>query len=264
MANPDQSSEQSTWISEGLLIASAPVAAYLLTLSYIGGYASYFQIPMEFISLNLTTLFSVAGNIVFVGMFVCTLFLLFFVLWPHTDGPILWRALRVFPWVALLWIQLIFFGKRWHDWVGTLFVLAFLMMYYFTSPLIGRSSGLSYIEKLREYDSRQSTRALTVGVRMVNTPLGRRIAMVWLWTWFSLTVSSNAGRWAAMWKQEFLVPASSPNCVVLISFGENMIVAPFDRQTKMVERSFSIVKKGEDPKLLLRWEVVGPLQLKKK
>jgi hypothetical protein len=43
-----------------------------------------------------------------------------------------------------------------------------------------------------------------------------------------------------------------------------MIVAPFDGKTKVVERSFSILKKGEDPKPLLRWEVVDPLQLKSK
>jgi len=65
-----------------------------------------------------------------------------------------------------------------------------------------------------------------------------------------------------MWKREFLVPAPPPDTVVLSSFGETMIIAPFDRKTREVERSFSILKKGEDPKLLLRWEVVGPLQLK--
>jgi hypothetical protein len=70
MANYEPPNANSAWISEGLLIASAQVAAYLLTLSYIGGYAGFFQIPTEFISLNLTTLFSVAANIVFVGMFV--------------------------------------------------------------------------------------------------------------------------------------------------------------------------------------------------
>jgi len=68
----------------------------------------------------------------------------------------------------------------------------------------------------------------------------------------------------AKWKQEFLVPVSSPDSVVLSSFGEYLIVAPFDRKTKAVERSFSILKKGEDPKLLLRWELVGPLRLKSK
>jgi hypothetical protein len=134
MANSEQPNANSTWISEGLLIASAPVAAYLLTLSYIGGYVRFFQIPTEFISLNITALFSVAGNIVFVGMFVYVLFLVFFLLWPHTDSPILWRALRVFPFAALLLIQLMFFGKRWHEWVGSLFIFAFLVMHYFTTP----------------------------------------------------------------------------------------------------------------------------------
>jgi len=263
MANSEQSNALSTWISEGLLIALAPVAAYLLTLSYIGGYVGFFNIPTEFISLNLTTLFSVAGNIMFVAMFVYGLFLMFFFLWPHTDSPILKRSLRIFPFAALLWVQLMFFGKRWHEWITTLFFFAVLGLQFFTLPLIGRTTGLSYAEKLSEFDGRESARADTVVGHLINSSLGPRLVTVALWTWVSLVASNNAGRFFAMWKQEFLVPASSPDWVVLSSFGENMIVAPFDRKTKVVERSFSIIKKGEDPKLLLRWEVVGPLRLKK-
>ncbi len=262
MEYSEQSTPSSAWISEGILIASAPVVAYLLTLSYIGGYAGFFQIPTDFISINLSTLFSVAGNIAFVAMLVYGLFLTFFLLWPHTDSPVLKRALHLFPFGALLWIQLIFFGKRLHEWGGTLFVVVLFGMLSFVSPLVGRSKGLSYTEKLREYDRRQSSRPSTVADHLIGSPLGRRLGTVALWAWFSLVASSSAGRFGAMWKQEFLVPASSPDCVVLISYGENMIVAPFDRKTKEVERSFSILKKGEDPKLLLSWEKVGPLQVK--
>jgi len=264
MANSEQSNAQSTWISEGLLIAFAPVTAYILTLSYLGGYVGFFQIPAEFISLNLSTMFSVAGNILLVPMFISLLFLMVFFLWPHSDSPVLNRALRLFPFGALLFIQLLFFQKRWHDWITTLYLFAYLLLQFFVVPLVGRTKGLSYVEKLREFDRRESTRPTTVATNLINSPLGRRLGTVLLWTWFSLVAASDTGRFSAMWKREFLVPASSPDSVVLISFGENMIVAPFDRKTKVVERGFSIIKKGEDPKLLLRWEVVGPLQLKGK
>lgn len=185
-----------------------------------------------------------------------------FLLWPHSDSPILDRALRIFPFTALLIMQVIFFGKHWHEWIGWLSAFAVLLMLFFISPLVGRTRGLSYAEKLLEFDTRQSTWTVTVVFHLMGSTLGRRLGTIWLWAWFSLVACGNAGRFSAMWKQEFLIPSSCLNCVVLSSFGENLIVAPFDRKTKLVERSFSIIKKGEDPKLVLSWEVVGPLQLK--
>lgn len=113
MENSEPSNGVSTWISEGLLIASAPVAVYLLTLSYISGYSSYFNIPMEFLSLNVTTLFAVGGKVLFVGLLTYATFLMLFLLWPHSDSPILKRALTIFPFVALLFIKVMFFGKQW-------------------------------------------------------------------------------------------------------------------------------------------------------
>jgi len=264
VGNSEPSNATLTWISEGLLIACAPVAAYLLTLSYISGYSSYFKIPMEFLSLNVTTLFAVGGNVVTVGLFAYAVFLTLFLLWPHSDSPILKRALMIFPFAALLFIKVMFFGMHWREWGGMLYICAFMSFIFFVVPLMGhKGNSLSYAEKLRESDMREQTRKPTVVVSLVRSTLGRRLSMIWIWGWFALSVSNDAGRFGAMWKQEFLVPASSPDSVVLTSYGENMIVAPFDRKTKVVERSFSILKKGEDPRLLLRWEVIGPLQLKK-
>jgi hypothetical protein len=118
------------------------------------------------------------------------------------------------------------------------------------------------MEKLREDDRRFHSARTTVAHKLLTSDRGRRIIIYYIWIWFSLSAAQNAGRFEAMWKKEFLVPASRPESVILSTFGDNMIVAPFDRKTKEVERSFSILKKGEDPNLLLRWEMVGPLQVR--
>jgi hypothetical protein len=259
IANSEQPASKLTWISEGLVIASAPVGAYLLGLSYIAGYASFFQIPTEFISLNIATLFSIAGAITFVALMVVALFFLLFMFWPHSENPILFRVLTLFPLLALLYLQISFFGRHWHEWISTLLALLILIIQFFVMPLTQRQ-GSAYLEKLREVDKRNSSAPATVVTKFLRNELGRRIGGIWLWAWFALSASHSAGRFEAMWKREFLVPVSSPDTVVLSSYGDMLIVAPFDRKTKSVERSFSMLKKGEDPKLLLRWEVVGPLQ----
>lgn len=262
MANSEQSTVNTNWITESVLIASAPVVAYVLALSYIAGYAGYFDIPTDFISLSVGTLFSVGGHIVSIGLLLFGLFVGFFVWWPHSDSPILWRVKAVSPWAALLLIQLAFFGKRWQEWIANLFLFAVLIAHFFLIPRIGRDQLTTYSQKLRDCDLRKWGSHPTVTDYFFRSSLGGRIITVMFWTWFSLTVSYNGGRFDAMWHQNFLVPASSPDNVVLSSFGESMIVAPFDRKTKEVERSFLILRKGEDPKLLLRWELIGPLKLK--
>lgn len=59
-----------------------------------------------------------------------------------------------------------------------------------------------------------------------------------------------------------MVPASAPGSVVLCTYGDYVILAPFDKQTKEVARAISILKKGDDPRLLLQLERIGPLHLK--
>jgi hypothetical protein len=257
-----QSAATSTWISETVLIASAPVAAYLLTLSYIAGYAGYFNIPTDFISLGITTLFSIGGRVLFLVTLTLLIFVSLFMFWPHSDSPILWRVKRIFPFGVLFIIQLLFFEAHWHEWIGTLWVLALLAAQFFLVPLIGRGNIPTYTKKLMDFDTRQSGTHPTVAEYFFRSGIGSRAATVALWTWFSLSISYSGGRWEAMWHTDYLIPASSPDNVVLSSFGDNMIVAPFDRKTKEVERSFMILKKAEDSTLLLRWEAVGPLHLK--
>jgi len=102
------------WISEGILLASAPVAAYLLGVAYISGYMDFFHIPSDFVSVNATALFSASTGILFVGVIVLLLFTLVFTIWPRSDNPILRRVLIIFPIFALLFIKLMLFGRIWH------------------------------------------------------------------------------------------------------------------------------------------------------
>jgi len=104
-----------TWITEGLLIASAPVAAYLLALNYISGYASYFQIPTEFLYLNVTTMFVAGGKILSIALFISLFVLLVFQFLPARDSPLLRRILAILPWGTLLYIQALFFGRHWNE-----------------------------------------------------------------------------------------------------------------------------------------------------
>jgi hypothetical protein len=249
------------WFTEGLLIAAAPVAAYLLTLNYINGYASYFQIPLEFLSLNVPTMFVVGGKILSASLLVYLFFLLVGRFVPAEDGPLLHRILVILPWVGLLYIQILFFGKKWHEWRETFIFSLLLVAMLFILPLV-HTDKKSYTEKLLEDSRRFHAVRPRLAAMFFRGDGGRRVILYGTWAWFALTASQNAGRFEAMWKTKFLVSASSPETVAICTYGDNTILSTFNRETKEVEQSFSIRKKGDDPNLLLEWQEVGPLRLK--
>jgi len=115
---------------------------------------------------------------------------------------------------------------------------------------------------MRKVEEINTTRNRTVAEHVFGGDLAQKIIALWMWGWIAYSGAQSVGRFNAMHQQEFLVPSSSRDSVVLCAFGDSMIVAPFDRKSKEVTRSFSLVKKGEDSRLLLSWEIVGPLRLK--
>jgi hypothetical protein len=258
---PSQSAgtSKSKWLTEGLVIAAAPVAAYVLALAYISGYAGYFQIPVEFLSLNAGTLFVIGGKILAAAILIYFFLFLIFQFLP-ADSPILARILMLLPWATLVYVESLLFRFPWREWRLKLIILIVLAVELFVFPLMHKDKP-SYAEKLRE-ETRRFNAGRSLAVRMFQSERMTRISMFGFLLYFSLTISSDAGHFEAMWKKEFLIPASAPANVVVSTYGDYLVVAPFDKQTKEIERSFFLLKKGEDPKFVLEWQSVGPLHMK--
>jgi hypothetical protein len=70
MTSPENARQKKTWITEGIIIASTPILGYLLTFIYEKGFAEAFNIPISFISPNLTTVFVVTSALVVVFLFL--------------------------------------------------------------------------------------------------------------------------------------------------------------------------------------------------
>ena len=188
------------------------------------------------------------------------LFLFLILQFLPADSPILARILLLLPWAALIYVEAVFFRFAWREWRMNFIVFSALVLELFIIPFIHKDKP-SYIEKLKE-ETRRFNAGRSLAARMFQS---ERTAWLWIFgmcVWFSLTLTDKGGRFEAMWKTEFLVPSSAPGNVVLCTYGDYMVLAPFDKRTKEVEHSFSLLKKGDDPKLLLQWQSVGPLHIK--
>ena len=61
MENEQQSAR--SWITDGIMIASITSLAYLFSFTYESGYCKSFKIPLDFISLSLTTILVAAEGL---------------------------------------------------------------------------------------------------------------------------------------------------------------------------------------------------------
>jgi hypothetical protein len=211
-------------------------------LSFLIGYCDFFQIPVSFVSLDLPTMLWI-GLRLKDGLFLMLFFTVFAYGWflRSYDHKIANTILLALPYAGLLLLQ-ISEGLPWRDWRWTLVVLAI----YIPSALFFHLVSPPSILRISPDASN----------------IARMASLVLPWLLISNVAAMNMGRAAATSQRNYLVPASAPTTVVLSYFGEKLVVAPFDRSTKEVERSFWVIKTGEDPKRLLRWESVGPLHPK--
>jgi len=78
-------------------------------------------------------------------------------------------------------------------------------------------------------------------------------------------IISISGAWLYGYSQArdqkiFLVRETTPEQVVLRIYGDKLITAPFDKQNKEVRYGyFYITKMGDEPNILIKFDVVGPL-----
>jgi hypothetical protein len=245
------------WFSEGLIIAATPVLAYMITFTYEAGFAAFFGIPSEFISLNLTTFFLVAfylGLIVFLLLAIAALVL---ILTPARDHPLYRRVLGVLPVFLSTVGYIVIFGSYWREWALFLPGVVILIVFLFVLPAVVHRDKGKYVDRLRAADQVVSKSA-SVFDRVMEKG-GSTVVTGFLYVWIILSLSHAAGRSSALRQREFLVTSTSPEMVVLRVYGDNLIAAPLDRERKRVQRSFVILRMAADPKLQLRLERVGPL-----
>lgn len=229
-----------SWLTEGILIASVPVYVYILMLSFVIGYCDFFQIPISFISLNLSTMLWIGLRLELGLIFLVLFIVVMYVVLKLLHNKITEAILILVAYAGLLVLQ-IALRLPWRDWRWTLVLLAFFL----TNTII-----FGFLP------------SPSLHISPLVSNMLRRAFLVLPWLMVSVTVAMDMGRAEATNQRDYLVPASAPTTVVLSHFGETLVVAPFDRSTKEVEPSFWIIKIGEDPKLLLRWESVGPLHPK--
>lgn len=253
--------QRSSWQTVATLFGLAAPISYGAAYLRESGFCSVFGVPYEFIQLNTTTMLiaitSGVGVLFFLYSFADMLYTLSQEGKQKKSGPVRRRVyFNLFSLIFLGFLSALFSPLR-QTWPLMLpFLIAFVLA-QFVAPLITQRHVRGYVNKLEAQDRLEKESPVLLdylirraGITAVSFGL---LLVLFLCTMFFV------GYNAAERQTDFLVPSTHQNWVVLRIYGDNLICAPFDLKAKEVEKTFSIIKLGDEPRPQLRLVKLGPL-----
>lgn len=260
-------------VGEAVVVASAPVAAYLVTLAYMAGQSRYFGFPLELISVDLPDLFIAAGTLLVVGATIWQLARSAFMVRPlprrasrarfYRKG-IARRIINLLSFVlAFLPLPVLYRGYDREVIVGAIVIAALASLYaFFTLGLPWLNRSTSFSEKIAESEKRLSQGDVgfdLLRLRTAEQRLGVGVALALFVVALTSIYSFIAGRGEATSRERYYVISGEPPLAVLRLERDKVIASAFDKECGTLEGPIKVLRFGPDA-LAITPERVGPLR----
>jgi hypothetical protein len=242
-------------LTEGILLAAIPVAAYVCAFLFELGYCDYLGIPMQFISVGKNELIS-SSLFVLVSVLGSVLLIEIMSLIFHGRRAVIFRALvRVFPILLLAGFVILLARRLRPVWWSVIVGAAILLALEFVAPLLEYRTEPSYEAKLKARESALILRSGTLGRRL--GLIGYQSIILSFCVVLFLAACVEWGRGEASTQKSFMVITGPPRMVVLRVYGNFMVTTTWDQKRHLArERSISILA-GAQP--IMIFEDIGPL-----
>jgi hypothetical protein len=245
-------------ISEGLVIAGMPLLGYSVAFAYEYGYASYYGIPWQLISLSLTQVLATAA--ILCWLFITLFFVsnLAFTILSNKKKPnpmlayyfdVLWPVLLYF--VALFLI----FGTHWREWIFFLAFLALFSVLEFGLPLVTQKDKETYMEKLAAAQAAEPRTLFDVAAR---TGWARHFKVL-INISLMLLLARDVGRAEALNKNDYWVDSLRTNMVVLRIYGDTVVSHEYDPKNMRLAGDFLVTKISPTQRLRFQEQSLGHL-----
>jgi hypothetical protein len=262
LSNAEERQLTKPWFTEGIIIAAIPLVAYGLTFAYEYGYATFFDIPIEVINLTLTNVLMLCLIWLMIMVTVFQLSNIVYQIWPKGQKvhPIYLKLQKHIPvWIVVISFLSIY-GTTLKEWVIGVGIILTLIGLDFLRVIIHHQDKQGFREKLIADLNTPEPEGI---LDFLDRRIGASIVTIMIVLFFSFMISIFVGNFEARKKTKFLVINQTQELVVLRTYGDKLICAPFYRTTKEVKRTFIILKMAENPSLTLNPEKVGPLHIEK-
>lgn len=255
------------------IAAALPAAFYLVAFAYEAGYASYFGIPLDWISLTLTDVFVTGAAIVLAFLPLYNVFAILYYFIPSlelfnrwaTPSPIR-RAfargcLSVVIVLVFVTTLLYFSGATWTTAFKTeLQVLVVSSAYFFLEfglPFFTQRDQPTLAAKLEAQERLDSS------VEGFNHWLGRTVGdKVVSWVWgalFGLGITFLLGQKTATTRHKFLVRSGAPRLVLLRTYGSLAVAGVIDEAKPELIRGLMPLNLINGNTSVFSLEDLGPL-----
>ena len=226
-------------ISEGLLLAGLTFLGYLATFIFQASYLSYFNLPIELMSINLKSVL-ISTTIIFVVFAVILNFIDPFYKEIFKPESILKRRLGVLFILVFYTITRAIFYDSISEVKIPLVITGVFAFLYFIMPLIFHRDKTTFIKKL-EADAERLTRndENSIISRLFDLPFARLIFGVV----FTLVVLSiDFGRAQAVTKHSYPVFNYNDRKMAVVTINEDKLIAlTFDEENKKLFNEYTII-----------------------
>ena len=250
-------SKQFKYVSEGIVLAGIPLLSYLVTFAYQAGYANYFHIPIELISINITTILvsfsALLGSIFFV--YAISNFLWQYA--PKDNDAVSFVIRRFIKFAIIFFIGLTPFILKWYAWV--IFFIAILLVAYneFIYPLISQRDKTTYAEKL----AAQIKADVNVGKHLlwheIDKRTGEWFVTAIIYSYMAIAFAYNIGIQSAENKQYFF--KINHNTVILAIYDDLAVTANYSPKSQLLDQNL-FFDKIDNGKFSLFRERIGKLK----
>jgi len=243
-----------------MIIAIATLFGYFIIYRYESGFLDFFGIPDIFIEITLTSILIAGFVVFFLLLLLFNFFALFSIFYPKDFWPYSRSIIIISPFLLWLIIDLMLYGSESRNWTWLLGCLVVFSFLGFVFPLLRQRQIKGYREKLiAQAEAEMKTLSTKLYSRLF-TNIDRREFLIFALILTAFVFPKDFGKLKARQQVNYSVINTSPEAVVLRTYGDKMLCIPFDRKNKEIQRRFFILKISDNTRnLTFSSEPVGPL-----
>ncbi len=246
--------------NEAIILALIPISANVIVFSYDYGYLSYFGLSADFVKFSINRIFVISIILIAISLIIYQWGYRVTGLINKLPKPISYRILSVL-FETLLSTTFIYAMSI----IKIEYILFFVIIFSIVNfiPLPWKETFIKSYEDIdrkqleRREKQEQENNWIDPFDKIFNK-LGVNGSRILL----GIVLIFCLGRISAKVKSNYYVLNTDPETVVLWNTDEYLIAAPFDRNSKTVERKISIIA-IPDKEINISDEAIGPLQLNK-
>lgn len=252
-----------SFLTGTVLVAATSSFAYGIAFVYEKGFCDFFSIPTSLIAVDITTVLVAAATLLG-GAFTLLIYAsAIFTFLSGVPKPISRSLRRLSPLLVLVLVYLALMKPAGTELLVVVVVTVLFLGLEFLFPLIAQTKTKGYMAKLNAQDEVDSK--VNTLFDWLAKVFGASILLILLlpMVFFLAGISGEA---RAKFQEEYYVLESDPGLVVLKIYGDRLVCARLQQETKEVQPVFTVLNLTDSNQIhpiQLRLAKIGPLKLNK-